>query len=235
MTKLVLFFINIFDFFHKKKIINFIKKNLNLNDFNLLIDVGGHHGETIDLFCKNFKIVKLISIEASPKNFEVLKSKVRILKKIFFDTTILIEQLTLGNQNKLVNIKQFEESSSSTIKEIDKNSSYYKKKDKYNSDDKLTDEDIIECIKTVMDPEIPVNLYDLGLIYKINITQDNEVKIEMTLTNPNCPVAGIMPENVGKSIEKLENLNSIEVSLVWEPKWHKDLMSEDAKLALDIF
>ena len=128
MTKLVLFFINIFDFFHKKKIINFIKKNLNLNDFNLLIDVGGHHGETIDLFCKNFKIVKLISIEASPKNFEVLKSKVKILKKIFFDTTILIEQLTLGNQNKLVNIKQFEESSSSTIKEIDKNSSYYKKK-----------------------------------------------------------------------------------------------------------
>ena len=128
MTKLVLFFINIFDFFHKKKIINFIKKNLNLNDFNLLIDVGGHHGETIDLFCNNFKIVKLISIEASPKNFEVLKSKVRILKKIFFDTTILIEQLTLGNQNKLVNIKQFEESSSSTIKEIDKNSSYYKKK-----------------------------------------------------------------------------------------------------------
>ena len=128
MSKIVLFFINIFDFFHKKKIINFIKKNLNLNDFNLLIDVGGHHGETIDLFCNNFKIVKLISIEASPKNFEVLKSKVRILKKIFFDTTILIEQLTLGNQNKLVNIKQFEESSSSTIKEIDKNSSYYKKK-----------------------------------------------------------------------------------------------------------
>ena len=116
-----------------------------------------------------------------------------------------------------------------------KNSSYYKKKDKYNSNNKLTDEDIIKCVKTVMDPEIPVNLYDLGLIYKINISQDNEVKIEMTLTNPNCPVAGIMPENVGKSIEKLKNLNSIEVSLVWEPKWHKDLMSEEAKLALDIF
>ena len=57
----------------------------------------------------------------------------------------------------------------------------------------------------------------------------------MTLTNPNCPVAGTMPESVGKSVEKLDNLNSIEVSLVWEPKWHKDLMSEDAKLALDIF
>ena len=57
----------------------------------------------------------------------------------------------------------------------------------------------------------------------------------MTLTNPNCPVAGSMPESVGKSVEKLSNLSSIEVSLVWDPKWHKDLMSEEAKLALDIF
>ena len=86
-----------------------------------------------------------------------------------------------------------------------------------------------------MDPEIPVNLYDLGLIYDIKISDKNDVIIKMTLTNPNCPVAGTMPENVAKSIEKLTNLNSIEVSLVWDPKWHKDLMSEDAKLALDIF
>ena len=86
-----------------------------------------------------------------------------------------------------------------------------------------------------MDPEIPVNLYDLGLIYNIDISNDNNIKIAMTLTNPNCPVAGSMPESVGKSIEKLKNVNSIEVSLVWEPKWNKDLMSEEAKLALDIF
>ena len=69
----------------------------------------------------------------------------------------------------------------------------------------------------------------------IKINNFNDVEIEMTLTNPNCPVAGSMPENVGKSIEILKNLNSVKVSLVWEPKWHKDLMSEDAKLALDIF
>ena len=68
-----------------------------------------------------------------------------------------------------------------------------------------------------------------------NISDKNEIKIDMTLTNPNCPVAGSMPENVGKSIETLPNLNSVEVSLVWNPKWHKDLMSEEAKLALDIF
>ena len=78
-------------------------------------------------------------------------------------------------------------------------------------------------------------MYDLGLIYEIKISDNNDIKIKMTLTNPNCPVAGIMPESVGKSIEKMSNLNSIEVSLVWDPKWHKDLMSEEAKLALDIF
>ena len=85
-----------------------------------------------------------------------------------------------------------------------------------------------------MDPEIPVNLYDLGLIYSINIDKNN-VEIDMTLTNPNCPVAGQMPENVGKSIEHLDDLKSIKVKLVWEPSWNKNLMSEDAKLALDIF
>ena len=117
----------------------------------------------------------------------------------------------------------------------DKNSSYHKKFNNSGSLLKITEEQVIECIRTVVDPEIPVNLYDLGLIYKIIISDNNDVKVKMTLTNPNCPVAGTMPENVGKSIEKLENLNSIEVSLVWEPKWHKDLMSEEAKLALDIF
>tara|TARA_A100001011_G_C14311873_1_gene845977 strand:+ start:774 stop:1160 length:387 start_codon:yes stop_codon:yes gene_type:complete len=116
-----------------------------------------------------------------------------------------------------------------------KDSSYFKKFDSYNFKFKISKKQVIECIKTVMDPEIPVNLYDLGLIYKINITDNNEIIVEMTLTNPNCPVAGSMPENVGKSIEKLDNINSISVSLVWEPKWNKDFMSEDAKLALDIF
>tara|TARA_Y100001970_G_scaffold6103_1_gene6944 strand:- start:842 stop:1231 length:390 start_codon:yes stop_codon:yes gene_type:complete len=99
---------------------------------------------------------------------------------------------------------------------------------------KINKEDVIKCIQNVMDPEIPVNLYDLGLIYSISLN-DNNVKIEMTLTNPNCPVAGQMPENVGKSVEKLEYLKSIEVKLVWHPAWTKDMMSEDAKLALDIF
>ncbi len=116
-----------------------------------------------------------------------------------------------------------------------KDSVYSKKFNSFIFKSKIKEEQVIDCIKTVMDPEIPVNLYDLGLIYKIIISEQNEINIEMTLTNPNCPVAGSMPENVGKSIEILDNLNSISVMLVWEPKWHKDLMSEDAKLALDIF
>jgi len=116
----------------------------------------------------------------------------------------------------------------------DKKTSYFKEFANNKINKVIRKEDIIKCIRAVMDPEIPVNLYDLGLIYSINIANNN-VSIEMTLTNPNCPVAGQMPENVGKSIEQLIGLNSIEVKLVWYPVWTKDLMSEDAKLALDIF
>ena len=115
-----------------------------------------------------------------------------------------------------------------------KNGSYHKKFELKNEVGLINKEEIIKCIKTVMDPEIPVNLYDLGLIYSIKNSKNN-ILIEMTLTNPNCPVAGQMPENVAKSIEQIYGLRSIEVKLVWKPSWSKDLMSEDAKLALDIF
>ena len=115
-----------------------------------------------------------------------------------------------------------------------KNVSYFKKFELKNEVNLVSKEEIIKCIKTVMDPEIPVNLYDLGLIYSIK-NSNNNILIEMTLTNPNCPVAGQMPENVAKSIEQIYGLRSIEVKLVWKPSWSKDLMSEDAKLALDIF
>ena len=115
-----------------------------------------------------------------------------------------------------------------------KNGSYFKEFESQNEFSLINKEEIVACIKTVMDPEIPVNLYDLGLIYSIE-NSNNNILIEMTLTNPNCPVAGQMPENVAKSIEQINGLRSIEVKLVWTPTWSKDLMSEDAKLALDIF
>ena len=115
-----------------------------------------------------------------------------------------------------------------------KNGGYYKKFELQNKARVINKEEVIACIKTVMDPEIPVNLYDLGLIYSIK-NNDNNILIEMTLTNPNCPVAGQIPQNVGKSVEVLENLKSVKVNLVWSPPWSENMMSEDAKLALDIF
>ena len=115
-----------------------------------------------------------------------------------------------------------------------KNERYYKEFQIHKEAKIISNEKIIECIKSVMDPEIPVNLYDLGLIYSIKNNKNN-IMIEMTLTNPNCPVAGQMPKNVAKSIQQLNGLKSVEVKLVWKPTWSKDLMSEDAKLALDIF
>ena len=117
----------------------------------------------------------------------------------------------------------------------DKNSSYYKKLNNNKANESILKKNIIDQIKKVMDPEIPVNLYDLGLIYNINIDSNNNVLVNMTLTNPNCPVAGEMPKNVGLAIEKLDYLSSIKVNLVWYPKWEKNMMSDEAKLALDIF
>ena len=98
----------------------------------------------------------------------------------------------------------------------------------------LTKTDIINALKKVYDPEIPVNIYDLGLIYKIHLDENYDVKIEMTLTTPNCPVAEEMPSMVANSIEELKGFNSVNVILVWDPPWNKDMMSEDAKLALDM-
>ena len=98
-----------------------------------------------------------------------------------------------------------------------------------------TEEAIVEAIKTVYDPEIPVNLYDLGLIYRLDRAENGDVAIDMTLTAPACPVAGMMPGKVADAVASVEGVGEVEVRLVWDPPWTKDRMSEDAKLALDIF
>ena len=117
----------------------------------------------------------------------------------------------------------------------DKNSVYFKSFEKVTEGEKISEKDVINNIKTVFDPEIPVNIYDLGLIYNLDIDKKNNIIIKMTLTTPNCPVADTMPESVGKAVSKVKGISSIKVELVWEPKWSKDMMTEDAKLALDIF
>ena len=93
---------------------------------------------------------------------------------------------------------------------------------------------IIEKIQKIYDPEIPVNIYDLGLIYKIDVDEENKVKIDMTLTSPNCPVAESLPSEVKDNVKKVEGVSDVDLNLVWEPPWDKDKMSEAAKLELNL-
>tara|TARA_Y100001970_G_scaffold3894_1_gene4473 strand:- start:1287 stop:1592 length:306 start_codon:yes stop_codon:yes gene_type:complete len=95
-------------------------------------------------------------------------------------------------------------------------------------------ETIISEIKKIYDPEIPVNIYELGLIYKIEIKDNNKAIIEMTLTSPNCPVAESLPKMVKDNILKIDGIDDVELKLVWEPPWDKDKMSEAAKLELNL-
>lgn len=95
-----------------------------------------------------------------------------------------------------------------------------------------TEEAIVAMLKTVYDPEIPVNIYDLGLVYKVDVDDDKNVRIDMTLTAPNCPAADFILEDVRMKVESISEVKSVEVNLVFEPEWDKDMMSEEAKLEL---
>ncbi|MFL2890575.1 MAG: SUF system Fe-S cluster assembly protein [Candidatus Pelagibacterales bacterium] len=101
------------------------------------------------------------------------------------------------------------------------------------SESKL-DNKIINALKTVFDPEIPVDIYELGLIYKCEVTKDNDVLINMTLTSPNCPVAEELPQSVKESVEAIDEVNNVRVDIVWEPPWDMSRMSEVARLELDM-
>ena len=93
-------------------------------------------------------------------------------------------------------------------------------------------EDIVRTLKTIYDPEIPVDIYELGLIYDVMVNTDYEVKILMTLTSPNCPVAESLPKEVEDKVAAIENVKSAEVEITFDPPWSKDLMSEEARLEL---
>ena len=95
-------------------------------------------------------------------------------------------------------------------------------------------EKIINEVKKIYDPEIPVNIYELGLIYEIKIEKDNNVKVKMTLTTPNCPVAESLPKEVKDSIMEVKEVNDVDLELVWDPPWDKSMMSEAAKLELNL-
>ena len=122
--------LNFFDYFYKKKISKFLKKN-QLDDIDIFLDVGGHKGESINFFLKNLNIKNIYSFEASPLNFFELKKRLPHLIKKFNETNIYIENIALGESVKKVILKQFNESSSSTLSDIDETSSYFKKKYKF--------------------------------------------------------------------------------------------------------
>lgn len=94
------------------------------------------------------------------------------------------------------------------------------------------EEKIVKMLKTVYDPEIPINIYDLGLVYRIEVPSEGEVLIDMTLTAPNCPVADFILEDVRMKIESIEGINNLVLNLVFDPAWDKNMMSEEAKLEL---
>jgi FeS assembly SUF system protein len=93
-------------------------------------------------------------------------------------------------------------------------------------------EAVVKVLKTVYDPEIPVNIYDLGLIYKIEVDDRRNVRIDMTFTAPNCPMADFIFEDVRQKVEGIEDVKSAHINLVFDPEWNKDMMSEEAKLEL---
>lgn len=91
---------------------------------------------------------------------------------------------------------------------------------------------IVRVLKTIFDPEIPVDIYELGLIYDVFVNEDNDVKILMTLTTPNCPVAESLPQEVKEKVRELDEVNEVELELTFDPPWTRDLISEEAKLEL---
>lgn len=95
-------------------------------------------------------------------------------------------------------------------------------------------EDIIEALKTVSDPEIMINVYDMGLIYNIDLRENGDVYIEMTLTAPTCPVAGILPQQVADAVAMVEGTGRVEVKVVWEPAWSLDMISDDVRMMMDM-
>lgn len=100
---------------------------------------------------------------------------------------------------------------------------------------KVTEDAVIGAIGTVYDPEIPVNIYELGLVYSFDIEDDGKVKVEMTLTTPSCPSAQELPSQVEEAIRALPGVSDVEVEVVWDPPWDQSRMSEDARLALNMY
>ena len=120
---------------------------------------------------------------------------------------------------------------------LDLNKEYvaYAGKDKPDDEPTATKDDVIIALKTVCDPEIMINIYDMGLIYNINIHDNGDVFIDMTLTAPGCPAAGILPQQAADAVSALKGVGNVEVKIVWEPAWSLDKLSDEARAMIDFF
>ncbi len=166
IAKITLFLLNFFDFFHKKKIKNFFKKT-KIKNFNLIFDVGGHKGESLNFFLKNFKVKKIVSFEPSSFNFENLRECSIKLQSRFSNTTILIENVGVGNKKEKKKLKQHFESSSSTLNDFNENSAYFKRKN------------LLLNIKENIFKEIEINIITLNdYINEKNIPKIDLIKID---------------------------------------------------------
>lgn len=111
----------------------------------------------------------------------------------------------------------------------------YAGKPKPKEEKTATEADVVEALKTVSDPEIMINIYDMGLIYKIDIAENGDVKIDMTVTAPTCPVAGILPQQAADAVALVEGVGTVEVKIVWEPAWTPERMTDEAKMMIELF
>ena len=120
---------------------------------------------------------------------------------------------------------------------LDLNKEYvaYAGKDKPDDEPTATKDDVIIALKTVCDPEIMINIYDMGLIYNINIHDNGDVFIDMTLTAPGCPAAGVLPQQAADAVSALKGVGNFEVKIVWEPAWSLDKLSDEARAMIDFF
>ena len=117
----------------------------------------------------------------------------------------------------------------------DKNTSYIKKFNNSNINSKINEEQVIECIRTVVDPEIPVNLYDLGLIYDINVNEENDVQVLMTLTAPNCPFGDMIMMETEFAVRSVKDVNLVKINLTFDPPWNPDQpVSDEAKYQMGL-
>ena len=122
------------------------------------------------------------------------------------------------------------------LNELQKNYKTPVPEEKIGVEEKTIEQQVIEVLKTVYDPEIPVDIYSLGLIYEIDVSESNDVHIEMTLTSPACPVAGTLPPEIEQRVKnEVSAVNGAKVDVVWEPMWVTEMMSESAKLELGMF